>query len=127
MSNSGLSWSGRGIAALAVTDLAASVAWYRDVMGCEVVFQPPGAGWCEVSSPVTGLLIGLQQVGEFAGAVGGATLMLEVEDVAAVRAELEGRGVEFQGETLTIPGMVSMATFVDPTGNAMKVYQDLSG
>ena len=43
--------------------------------------------------------------------------LLRVEDVAAARAELEAKGVEFVGETLDT-GVCHMATFLDPDGNA---------
>ncbi len=39
-----------------------------------------------------------------------------VEDVAAARAELEGKGVEFSGETFDT-GVCQMAFFTDPDGN----------
>lgn len=120
-----IGWVGRGTGALAVTDLAASVSWYQRVLGCEITRNPEGFGWCELSTPIPGLSVGLQEVSEFQGAVGGATLMFEVEDVAAARAELEAREVRFEGETFTIPGVVSMATFFDPTGNALKIFQPL--
>jgi len=35
-------------------------------------------------------------------------------------------GVKFDGETETIEGMVSTATFYDPDGNALMLAQDLS-
>jgi predicted enzyme related to lactoylglutathione lyase len=46
---------------------------------------------------------------------------LHVEDVAVARAELEGRGVEFQGEILDT-GVCFMAFFADPDGNALMLH-----
>jgi predicted enzyme related to lactoylglutathione lyase len=46
---------------------------------------------------------------------------LHVEDVAAARAELEGCGVEFTGETLDT-GVCHMAFFSDPDGNAWMLH-----
>jgi predicted enzyme related to lactoylglutathione lyase len=46
---------------------------------------------------------------------------LHVEDVPTARAELEGRGVEFNGETLDT-GVCHMAFFSDPDGNAMMLH-----
>jgi predicted enzyme related to lactoylglutathione lyase len=46
---------------------------------------------------------------------------LHVEEVAAARAELEGRGVEFAGETLDT-GVCHMAFFSDPDGNAWMLH-----
>ena len=44
--------------------------------------------------------------------------MLRVEDVEAARAELEAKGVEFDGETFDT-GVCHMATFLDPDGNLL--------
>lgn len=46
---------------------------------------------------------------------------LHVDDVAEVRAALEGRGVEFQGEILDT-GVCHMAFFADPDGNALMLH-----
>jgi CreA protein len=50
-----------------------------------------------------------------------------VRDISATRQYLEEQGVPFDGETMTIPGMVSLATFFDPDGNKHMLYEDLSG
>jgi catechol 2,3-dioxygenase-like lactoylglutathione lyase family enzyme len=46
---------------------------------------------------------------------------LHVEDVAAARAELEEKGVEFAGETLDT-GVCHMAFFADPDGNDLMLH-----
>jgi len=46
---------------------------------------------------------------------------LRVDDVAAARAELESRGVEFRGETLD-SGVCHQAFFADPDGNALAIH-----
>jgi len=46
---------------------------------------------------------------------------LHVDDVAAARAELEARGIEFQGEILDT-GVCHMAFFSDPDGNALMLH-----
>ncbi len=38
---------------------------------------------------------------------------------------MESKNVRFDGETQTIPDMVKLATFYDPDGNALMLYQDL--
>ena len=43
---------------------------------------------------------------------------LRVADVAAARAELEAKGVEFHGETYDT-GVCHIASFSDPEGNAL--------
>ncbi len=46
---------------------------------------------------------------------------LHVEDVAAARAELEAKGVEFLGETFDT-GVCHMALFTDPDGNDLMLH-----
>jgi catechol 2,3-dioxygenase-like lactoylglutathione lyase family enzyme len=48
-------------------------------------------------------------------------IALHVEDVAAARAELEGKGVEFAGETFDT-GVCHMAFFTDPDGNDLMLH-----
>ena len=50
-----------------------------------------------------------------------AHLALHVDDVAATRGELEGKGVEFAGETLDT-GVCHMAFFRDPDGNDLMLH-----
>jgi catechol 2,3-dioxygenase-like lactoylglutathione lyase family enzyme len=46
---------------------------------------------------------------------------LQVDDVAAARAELEAKGVEFAGEILDT-GACHMAFFTDPDGNDLMLH-----
>lgn len=46
---------------------------------------------------------------------------LHVDDVAAARAELEAKGVEFAGETMDT-GVCHMAFFADPDGNDLMLH-----
>ena len=50
-----------------------------------------------------------------------AHVALHVDDVAAARAELEGKGVEFFGDTLDT-GVCHMALFSDPDGNDLMLH-----
>ena len=50
-----------------------------------------------------------------------AHLALHVDDVAAVRAELEAKGVEFRGDDLD-SGVCHMAFFTDPDGNDLMLH-----
>jgi catechol 2,3-dioxygenase-like lactoylglutathione lyase family enzyme len=46
---------------------------------------------------------------------------LHVDDVAAARAELEAKGVEFTGDTFDT-GVCHMALFTDPDGNDLMLH-----
>jgi catechol 2,3-dioxygenase-like lactoylglutathione lyase family enzyme len=48
-------------------------------------------------------------------------IALHVDDVAAARKELEGRGIEFQGDIVD-SGVCHMAYFADPDGNALMFH-----
>jgi predicted enzyme related to lactoylglutathione lyase len=48
-------------------------------------------------------------------------LALHVDDVAAARSALEGRGVQFQGDIFD-SGVCHMAFFADPDGNALMLH-----
>ena len=85
-----------------VSDLDASLAWFADKLGLDERFKAPEAGWAEVGTPTEGVSIGLNQHGEGSG--GGTTPVLGVQDIDAARAELEAKGVQFEGETEEIPG-----------------------
>jgi catechol 2,3-dioxygenase-like lactoylglutathione lyase family enzyme len=51
-----------------------------------------------------------------------AGMALRVPDVAAARAELEAKGVTFDGETIDT-GVCHMAFFKDPDGNALMLHR----
>ncbi|HEY7530234.1 MAG TPA: VOC family protein [Gemmatimonadota bacterium] len=119
-----LGYDGGLTCALGVTDLERSIAWYRDVLDFELLYKLDDMRWCELRSPVDRVNVGLSEV-EQAGGRGGATLTFGVRDVDAARGRLEAGGVRFDGESRTIEGMVKLATFFDPDGNALMLYQDL--
>ena len=48
-------------------------------------------------------------------------IAFHVDDVAAARAELEAKGVEFMGDTLDT-GVCHMALFPDPDGNDLMLH-----
>jgi catechol 2,3-dioxygenase-like lactoylglutathione lyase family enzyme len=49
-------------------------------------------------------------------------LALHVDDVAAARAQLEAKGIEFAGDTFDT-GVCHMAFFTDPDGNDLMLHQ----
>lgn len=111
-----LYFTGRVTVDLPVSDLKASQAWYKGVLGCEVVYEAPGYGWCAMSSPVPGMRIGLGEV-EQVKAEGGGTPTFNVYDVAAARARMERLGVRFDGPIRDVGGLVKLTTFYDPDGH----------
>jgi CreA protein len=120
-----IEWTGESAAALAVSDYARGLAWYRDVLGLKVVFELETWGWAQLQSPVDGLLIGIGQSEEVKTG-GGATLTFTVADIEAARAYLEAEGVRFDGEISQVEDMVRLTTFYDPDGNALMLAQQLN-
>lgn len=125
MQHNPIGWDGGLTCALNVTDLERAIAWYRDVLGFKHMYTVQEIAWCELESPVARVSVGLSQT-ETAGGPGGATLTFGVVDVDKARAVLEASHVRFDGDSQTIPGMVKLATFFDPDGNTLMLYQDLS-
>ncbi len=110
--------------ALSVRDRHASAQWYEKHLGFELLVHIDEAGWSEMRTNTEGVTLGL---GEQAGPNPGNTVpVFGVADIAAARAALEAVEVEFDGETETIEGMVSTATFYDLDGNALMLAQDLT-
>jgi predicted enzyme related to lactoylglutathione lyase len=102
-----------------VADMARAKAFYRDVLR---LHSPDwDAGWPEIETGNVSLyLVDPTVMGqEFAPHL--APIALRVDDVAAGKAELEGRGVEFAGEQDT--GVCNMAFFSDTEGNSLMLHR----
>ena len=111
-------------AAYDVSDVKRSIDWYQDVLGFKVQYHLEEMGWCEMETHIPKVNVGLSQV-EHPEVNGGPTLTWGVNDIDAARTELEAKGVKFDGETQEIPDMVKLATFFDPDGNHLMMYQSL--
>jgi predicted enzyme related to lactoylglutathione lyase len=110
--------------ALSVSDLGKALTWYGDVLGFEVIYKLDEMGWAEMTTPTKNVMLGLSQV-EKVETAGGATVVFGVVDIDQARGQLEAADVRFDGETMTIPDMVRLATFFDPDGNKFMLAQDL--
>ncbi len=119
-----MGYSGALTCAVAVTDYARSLAWYRDVLGFEPLYRLDDLAWAELVTPLPGVTLGIGQ-SEQVQPEGGATLTFGVTDIDATRARLEGLGVRFDGETGQVGEMVRLATFYDPDGNTFMLAQVL--
>jgi len=101
-------------------DIARAKRFYTEVLGLEV--ETEGKSDMELrAGQVTLDIFDPGSIGEeFAPSPGG--MALRVADVAAARAELEAKGVEFDGETRDT-GVCHMAFFRDPDGNALMLHR----
>lgn len=110
--------------AMSVRDRHLSAKWYEEKLGFTLVHHIDEAGWSEMQTKTKGVTLGL---GEQAEPNPGNTVpVFGVSDIDSARNDLEVAGVKFDGDTDTVEGMVSTATFYDPDGNALMLAQDLS-
>jgi catechol 2,3-dioxygenase-like lactoylglutathione lyase family enzyme len=101
-------------------DIARAKRFYAETLGLEI---ETGAGHdMELrAGQVTLDIFDPASIGQpFAPSPAG--LALRVADVGAARAELEAKGVEFDGETIDT-GVCHMAHFRDPDGNALMLHR----
>jgi len=117
--------TGRLVCSLGVKNHKAAAEWYVSVLGCGIEFQSDDAGMSFLNTPVANVYLDLSQV-ETVVAGGGATLVWGVANADEARTTLEAQGVEFDGATREFGGMVRLATFFDPDGNTLMLYQSLT-
>lgn len=109
-----------------VTDIKASMKWYQEVLGFELLYYMEKLGWCELKSSIERVNVGLSQVEKMPPPGGNAVLTWGVKNIETAKTTLENRGVKFDGDIRIIEGMVKLATFYDIDGNCFMFYQDLS-
>ena len=110
---------------LPVANLDASIAWYQDVMGFELLYKIDEMGWCEMSTGVERVNVGLSVTEE--QKKGEVTPTFGVKDIKAARAALEAKNVRLDGDIMTIPDMVHLQTFYDLDDNSLMLYEDVGG
>jgi len=110
---------------LGVTSLDRAIPWYEKVLGMTLLYRVEEMAWCELSTSVARVNLGLSQVE--AAKPGGVTPTFGVVDMDAAKAALDAEGIRQDGPIQDIPGMVRLLTFYDPDDNALMFYQDLSG
>lgn len=110
--------------ALDCANLDATIAWYEQVMGFQLLYRLAEQGWCEMRGPAQNITVGFGQAAE-ATPKGGCVPVWGVADIEAARKHLEGHQVRFDGPTREVAGMVRLATFYDPDGNAWMLAQSL--
>ena len=110
-----------GVAAVwvPVTDMDRAVAFYRDVLGLEVVKQD--TDWSELDA--NGLKLGLNgREGASPSSSGGAVITFQPEGgIEEEVAELQGKGVEFTGG-ISDHEWGRIAPFQDTEGNDLQFY-----
>lgn len=111
--------------ALSVKNRSESSAWFQTHLGFKETVSIDEAGWTEMDTTIPGVTIGLGDTEEVLP--GNCVPVFGVDNIKSARDSLEAQSVKFDGETMTMEGMVSIATFYDPDGNAIMIAEDLSG
>ena len=105
---------------LLTQDISRAKEFYSGVLGLEL--ETEGESDMEFrAGQVTLDVFDPSSIGQ-AFAPSPAGLALRVPDVEAVRAELEAKGVQFDGDTI-VTGVCTQAWFKDPDGNALMLHR----
>jgi lactoylglutathione lyase len=118
---------------LFVEDLETAKSFYRDVFGVQVVFEDETSVCVKFDRLFVNLLLlsaaqELVEPGVVAGPDAGSRFQLSiwVDDVDAVCAELERRGVKLLTGPIDREWGMRTATFTDPAGHSWEVAQEIS-
>src|SRR4051794_26729532 len=107
------------VVSVGVTDYDRSVAWYRDILGFELVYELKEYGWGELKTPF-GFNIGLGQTETVTP--GNVTPTFGGRDIDAAIAYLRGHEVKVE-DWPEGRGMVRLSTFFDPDGTSWMLAQ----
>ncbi|MEM9667863.1 MAG: VOC family protein [Pseudomonadota bacterium] len=107
-----------------VKDRAVSAAWFKTHFGFEEMFSMEDEGWTEISTDTPGVTLGFGDATEVQH--GNCVPVFGVADIAKARSDLEAAETRFDGDTIHIDGMVKLATFYDPDGNAFMLAESLT-
>ena len=103
-------------------DIERAVAFYGATLGLRRSMYRPDRNFAEFETgTVTLSVLDPERMGVGSFQRNANHVALQVEDVAAARAELEARGVTFMGDIFDT-GVCHMAFFADPDGNALMLH-----
>ena len=103
-------------------DLERAAAFYGETLGLRRSVYKPERNFAEFETgDVTLSVVDPQKMGIGEFKPNANHLALQVQDVAAARTQLEGRGVSFMGDTFDT-GVCHMAFFADPDGNQFMLH-----
>lgn len=113
--------TGVDFVAVSTRDLPKAVKFYGETLGLERSVYLEERNYAEFEAgSLTLSVLNAEKMG-MEHNVRGHEIALHVDDVAAARATLEGRGVQFRGDTFDT-GVCHMALFSDPDGNPLMLH-----
>ena len=104
-----------------VTDIERSTRFYEETLGLRRGDSPGSFPEFETGN-VSLYLVNMAATGSEFTAPHSAWIALRVSDVQEARAELESKGIEFDGD-IRDTGVCHMAFFRDPDGNALMLHR----
>ena|SRR5689334_8971923 len=118
-----------GQIAFTVSDLAAAVAFYRDVLGLRFLFEaPPNLAFFDCGGTRL-MLTPPEREGAFAGQQFNSILYYTVNDIQAAASALAGRGVRFEQPPHVVARLDTadlwMAFFRDADGHMLAIMSEV--
>lgn len=123
MSADNIQYNGGLTISIPVSNLEAAIDWYQKNLGFSLLYKVDEIGWCEMSSPVQRVNVGLGAVEK--PVPGGPTPTFGVENIEDAKANLESKGIRLDGDIVTYEGMVRLLTFYDLDENSLMFYEEL--
>ena len=112
------------IVVIVVRDWPAAVAWYTEKLGLRVLYREDDDQWCQLAFPAGGANLALLGNPRVDIAAGNRCLPdILVDNLDAAVRELRERGVPFKGNIRGGDEGFRIATFVDPEGNELQIYE----
>jgi len=114
--------TGTDFVTIPIQDFERSKAFYRDTLGLEESKQ-----WGDLPAQeyetgnLTIAIMDPTAFGQEFRPAGGSSVVLQVDDFEASKADLEGKGVEFVTDTID-SGICHQAYFRDPDGNVLGIH-----
>lgn len=110
-----------------VTDVPKTAQWFKERLGVKATFESPD--WTEFS--VAGHSLCLHKAGKDAtgkeGKPNNTSLILHVDGLRPMVEGLKAKGVTFQADVHEVHPGAYAATFVDPDGNLVGLYEGPKG
>jgi len=103
-----------------VSNMNTSIQFYTEVLGFKLKNRY-GDHWADIEAP--GLAIGLHPAHPYVRFGDSMSLGLKVANIAESVAQLKSKGVEFEERDDT---QVQLASFTDPSGNALYLVEEKS-
>jgi catechol 2,3-dioxygenase-like lactoylglutathione lyase family enzyme len=105
-----------------VTDLERARTFYVETLGLQDISSQGQWPEIQLGENISLYLMDPTKIGQSFQGPHTAHIALRVPDVAETRAELESRGVQFEGDVLDT-GVCHMAFFKDPDGNQLMLHR----